>query len=74
MGMLIKGKLVENWLDKEIDAGEFKRMESTFRHWVTADGKAGPTGDEGFKAEQAVIISMSLMFVPGRNAPSSSEN
>jgi len=51
MGMLIKGKLVENWLDKEIEEGEFKRMESTFRHWVTADGEAGPSGDGGFKAE-----------------------
>lgn len=51
MGMLIKGELVENWLEKEIDEGEFKRMQSTFRHWVTADGKAGPTGDDGFKAE-----------------------
>lgn len=51
MGMLIKGELVDSWLDKEIDAGEFKRMESGFRHWVTADGKAGPTGEAGFKAE-----------------------
>lgn len=51
MGMLIKGELVDNWLDKEIDEGEFKRMESTFRHWVTADGSAGPTGNAGFKAE-----------------------
>ena len=51
MGMLIKGRLVENWLEKEIDEGEFKRMESTFRHWVTADGKAGPTGGDGFRAE-----------------------
>jgi len=51
MGMLIKGELVDNWLDKEIDEGEFKRMESTFRHWVTVDGKAGPTGNAGFKAE-----------------------
>lgn len=51
MGMLIKGKLVKNWLEKEIEEGEFKRMESTFRHWVTADGEAGPTGDSGFKAE-----------------------
>jgi len=51
MGMLIKGKLVENWLDREIEEGEFKRMESTFRHWVTADGTAGPSGDGGFKAE-----------------------
>ncbi len=51
MGMLIKGKLVDNWLEKEIDDGDFKRMASTFRHWVTADGSAGPTGDAGFKAE-----------------------
>jgi len=51
MGMLIKGELADNWLEKEIDEGEFKRMESTFRHWVTVDGSAGPAGDEGFKAE-----------------------
>lgn len=40
MGMLIKGKLVDNWLEKEIEEGEFKRMESTFRHWITADGRS----------------------------------
>ena len=51
MGMLIKGKLVNNWLEKEMDDGDFKRMASTFRHWVTADGSAGPTGEAGFKAE-----------------------
>lgn len=51
MGMLINGELAESWLDKELDEGEFKRMESSFRHWVTADGSAGPTGDSGFKAE-----------------------
>jgi len=51
MGMLINGELVDSWLDKEIDKGEFKRMESSFRNWVTADGKAGPTGQGGFKAE-----------------------
>ena len=51
MGMLIKGELANSWLDKEQKEGEFDRMESTFRHWVTADGSAGPTGDAGFKAE-----------------------
>lgn len=51
MGMLIKGELVDNWLDKEMDEGEFKRMESSFRHWITPDGSAGSTGDGGFKAE-----------------------
>jgi len=45
MGMLIKGKLVDNWLEKEIDEGEFKRMESTFRNWISADGSTE------FKAE-----------------------
>jgi len=51
MGMLIKGKLVDNWLEQEIDEGEFKRMESGFRHWVSADGSPGPGSDKGFKAE-----------------------
>ncbi|HED34883.1 MAG TPA: glutathione S-transferase family protein [Gammaproteobacteria bacterium] len=51
MGMLIKGELVNDWLDKEMSAGEFRRMESTFRHWVTADGRAGPDGVAGFAAE-----------------------
>lgn len=51
MGMLINGELADSWLDKEIADGEFKRMESSFRHWVTADGSAGVSGDAGFKAE-----------------------
>lgn len=51
MGMLIKGELVDNWLDKEMDEGEFKRMESTFRNWVTPGGSAGATGTGGFAAE-----------------------
>lgn len=51
MGMLINGKLADGWLDKEQKEGEFDRMESTFRHWVTADGSAGPTGEAGFRAE-----------------------
>jgi len=51
MGMMIKGELVDNWLDKEIEEGEFNRMESSFRNWVTADGGVGATGVGGFKAE-----------------------
>jgi len=45
MGMLIKGKLVNDWLEKEIEEGEFKRMDSTFRNWISADGSTE------FKAE-----------------------
>lgn len=49
--MLVDGKLESNWLDKEIENGDFKRMKSTFRHWITADGSAGPDGVGGFKAQ-----------------------
>ncbi len=45
MGMLINGKLTADWLAKEMDEGEFKRMDSTFRNWVRADGSTE------FKAE-----------------------
>jgi putative glutathione S-transferase len=31
--------------------GDFVRWESGFRHWVTADGSAGSTGEGGFAAE-----------------------
>lgn len=51
MGQLIDG----TWTPGEVvDAkgdGAFKRQDSAFRSWVTADGEAGPTGQAGFKAE-----------------------
>jgi len=31
--------------------GEFRRRESSFRHWVTADGRTGLSGVSGFAAE-----------------------
>jgi glutathionyl-hydroquinone reductase len=31
-------------------AGEFNRTESTFRNWVTVDGRPGPSGEGGFQA------------------------
>ncbi|HEX2930749.1 MAG TPA: glutathione S-transferase family protein, partial [Candidatus Binatia bacterium] len=31
--------------------GAFVRADSQFRHWITADGNAGPSGNGGFKAE-----------------------
>ncbi len=34
-----------------LPSGEWERAKSTVRHWVTAAGEAGPTGEEGFKAE-----------------------
>lgn len=51
MGLLQSGQWVDQWYDVESNGGEFCRQDSSFRSWVTADGTAGPTGSEGFKAE-----------------------
>jgi len=51
MGLLVKGKWQDVWYSTEENQGEFQRSESQFRHWITADGSAGPTGNGGFKAE-----------------------
>ena len=50
MGLLVDGTWHDKWYDTEKD-GRFKRQDSIFRNWVTADGTAGPTGKSGFKAE-----------------------
>ncbi|HEX6174990.1 MAG TPA: glutathione S-transferase family protein [Candidatus Binatia bacterium] len=51
MGLMVHGE----WQDDDAipsDArGHFIRAASRFRHWITADGAAGPSGDDGFKAE-----------------------
>ncbi|MGY6520025.1 MAG: glutathione S-transferase family protein [Lysobacteraceae bacterium] len=51
MGLLVDGKWHDRWYDTDGNQGRFKRSESQFRNWVTADGSAGPSGSEGFKAE-----------------------
>jgi len=51
MSLLINGKLKEDWFDSEQTDGEFIRKDSQFRNWITPDGKAGPSGVAGFKAE-----------------------
>ncbi len=53
MGRLINGQWHDTWYDTDANKGRFKRSESQFRHWVTADGSAGPTGSGGFRAEAA---------------------
>ena len=51
--MLIDGKWTEDWqpVQAKDEKGGFVRQTSSFRHWVTPDGSAGPTGDAGFAAE-----------------------
>src|ERR1700689_2020042 len=51
MGLLMDGR----WIDhRPVDAagdGRFKRQDTVFRNWGTADGTPGPTGRGGFAAE-----------------------
>ena len=51
MGQLVEGKWHDVWYNTKETGGRFKRTETRFRNWVTADGAAGPTGKAGFKAE-----------------------
>lgn len=51
MGLLIDGKWHDQWYDTGSTGGAFKRSESQFRNWITADGSPGPSGKGGFPAE-----------------------
>ena len=51
MGLLVAGKWHTDWYDTKATQGKFVRKDAHFRHWITNDGKPGPTGDGGFKAE-----------------------
>ncbi len=51
MGLLIDGV----WKDEDAamrtaEDGSFQRPPSAFRNWITADGRPGPTGHDGFAA------------------------
>ncbi len=51
--MLVDGKWVADWqpVQAKDEKGGFVRQTSSFRNWVTPDGRAGPTGEGGFAAE-----------------------
>ncbi|MBL4813779.1 MAG: glutathione S-transferase family protein [Rhodobacteraceae bacterium] len=51
MGRLVNGEWTTEWYDTKSTGGAFKRSEAKFRNWVTPDGAAGITGQNGFKAE-----------------------
>lgn len=51
MGLLVDGQWHDQWYDTSKTGGRFVRTEAQFRNWVTADGQAGESGVEGFKAE-----------------------
>jgi putative glutathione S-transferase len=51
MGMLVDGKWHDVWYPTDASKGRFVRSAAQFRNWVTEDGRAGPSGRAGFKAE-----------------------
>jgi putative glutathione S-transferase len=51
MGHMMNGKWVDDDRNTADARGAFVRADSQFRHWITADGSAGPSGSGGFKAE-----------------------
>ena len=50
MGLLVDGVWHDQWYDTQSTAGRFVRSEAQFRHWITPDGAAGPSGEGGFPA------------------------
>ena len=67
-GMFIDGK----WKTKNefaYDDGQFKRDESQFRNWLSADGSSCPDGQKAFKQKKADIIFMCPMHARGRTEP-----
>ncbi len=49
MGLLVDGVWQQD--GSRTKDGHFIRPTTQFRNWVTADGSAGPSGNDGFKAE-----------------------
>lgn len=51
MGLLVDGQWHNKWYDTKKSGGRFIRSDPQFRNWITKDGRPGPTGDGGYKAE-----------------------
>jgi putative glutathione S-transferase len=50
MGLLVEGRWHDQWYESSKD-GAFQREQAQRRNWITADGRPGPSGEGGFKAE-----------------------
>ena len=48
---MVDGAWHDEWYDTGSNDGRFIRADAQFRHWVTADGSPGPSGEGGFAAE-----------------------
>ncbi len=47
MGLLVNGQWQDKWYPTEKTGGRFVRQDSSFRHWVTADGSSGFPAEAG---------------------------
>jgi putative glutathione S-transferase len=50
LGLLIDGKWSQEASDARNEQGRYKRRDSVFRNWITANGAPGPSGAGGFVA------------------------
>ena len=51
MGLLVDGEWHQHWYDTASSGGRFVRTQSSYRNWITPDGKPGLTGEGGFAAK-----------------------
>ncbi len=51
MGFLLDGVWHDDGAGTKTEDGKFVRKDAGFRNWVTVDGRAGPSGEGGFRAE-----------------------
>ena len=59
MGLLVEGKWVDEWYDTESTGGKFVRKDSSFRDWITKDGKID---DEDRKAYLALSVVVPILL------------
>ncbi|KUF11046.1 glutathione S-transferase family protein [Pseudoponticoccus marisrubri] len=50
MGQLVNGEWKTGQVAPTSKDGSFQRQDSSFRNWVTSDGRPGPSGEGGFEA------------------------
>jgi glutathionyl-hydroquinone reductase len=64
--MLVEGKWTQEWhpVQAKDAQGGFVRQTSSFRSWVTPDGRPGPTGRGGFAAERDRYVLYAALICP----------
>ena len=65
MGLLVDGEWVDKWYDTKASGGKFVRQEAGFRNWITKDGSAGISGNDGFRAESGryhLYVSLAVSY------------